>query len=105
MFEWLSRLLQKTLSTDTAIHILGRNEFIIDNCRRIEECSDVFMRFLSAEIYITIRGNDLRAYDFRTGGLVVRGIIDQIEFEERNTKYEAENKKYHKNKRNGKNTL
>ena len=104
MFEWLTELTNEPLYLDTGIHIAGRNE-IIDSCRRIEECSDVFMRFLSEGMYVNIHGSSLRAYDFRAGGLVVRGCIDRIEFEERNRKHGSEDKKHHKDKRPGEGTL
>jgi len=104
MFEWLTELTRQSLYLDTSMHISGRNELIIENCRRIEECNEVFMRFLSGGIYVNIRGSGLRAYDFRTGGLVVRGSIEQIEFEERKKKHEPEDKKMHEDRRTGQGT-
>ena len=92
MFEWLGELTRQTLCLDTDIHISDRNELIIENCRRIEECNEVFMRFLAGSIYVNIHGSGLRAYDFRTGALVVRGCIDRLEFEERRVKHGPENK-------------
>jgi sporulation protein YqfC len=96
MFEWLAELTRETLYLNTSIHISGNNELIIDNCQRIEEYNEVFMRLLSGGLYINIRGSDLRAYDFRTGGLVIRGCIESIEFTERSRRHENEEK--HKDK-------
>lgn len=101
MFEWLAELTRETLYLNTSIHISGNNELIIDNCQRIEEYNEVFMRLLSGGLYINIRGSDLRAYDFRTGGLVIRGCIEHIEFTERNRRHGAENEEKHKDKRSG----
>ncbi len=92
MFEWLAELTRETLYLNTGIHISGNNELIIDNCQRIEEYNEVFMRLLSGGLYVDIRGNGLRAYDFRTGGLVIRGCIESIEFTERSRLHEAEKK-------------
>lgn len=100
MFEWLAELTRETLYLNTGIHISGNNELIIDNCQRIEEYNEVFMRLLSGGLYVDIRGNGLRAYDFRTGGLVIRGCIESIEFTERSRLNEAEKK--NKDKRTGK---
>lgn len=86
MFEWLAELAREKLYLESNIHISGSNELVIDGCRRIEECNEVFMRLLSGSIYVNIHGCGLRAYDFRTGGLVVRGCIEKIEFEERSKK-------------------
>ncbi|WP_294751789.1 YabP/YqfC family sporulation protein [uncultured Ruminococcus sp.] len=89
MFEWLEKPIREKLCLESNIHISGSSELIIDGCRRIEECNEVFMRLLSGSIYVDIHGYGLRAYDFRTGGLVVRGCIEKIEFEERGKKHEA----------------
>jgi hypothetical protein len=89
MFEAFSERARKALDLDTDIHISGNREVVIDNCRRIEEYNEVFMRISTGRLWINIRGSGLRAYDFRTGGLVVRGSIEQIEFE-RSQKNEAD---------------
>ena len=101
MFEWLAELTRETLYLNTSIHISGNNELIIDSCQRIEEYNEVFMRLLSGGLYINIRGSNLRAYDFRTGGLVIRGCIENIEFTERSRRHEPENEEKHKDKRTG----
>ena len=99
MFEWLAGTVREKLYLESNIHISGSSELIIDGCRRIEECNEVFMRLLSGSIYVNIHGYGLRAYDFRTGGLVVRGCIEKIEFEERSKKHET--KTDGKDKRSG----
>ena len=103
MFEWLAELAREKLYLETNIHISGRNELILDSCRRIEECNEIYMRILSGNNYVNIHGCNLRAYDFRTGGLIVRGYIEKIEFEERIKKYETQTAC--KNKRPGEKTL
>ena len=96
MFEWLSELAREKLYLNTGMHISGNSELIIDNCRRIEECNEVYMRLVSGGLTVDIRGNGLRAYDFSTGGLVIRGCIESIEFTERSRRHENEEK--HKDK-------
>ncbi|MDE5854972.1 MAG: YabP/YqfC family sporulation protein, partial [Ruminococcus sp.] len=70
------------------IHIAGNKELIIENCRRIEECSDIFMSLASNGLLVQIWGNNLRAFDFKTNGLIIRGKISQIELIERRKKHE-----------------
>ena len=103
MFEWLAELASEKLYLKTNIHISGRNELIIDGCRRIEEYNEIYMRLQSGDICINIHGNDLRAFDFRTGGLIVRGCIEKIEFEERSKKHETQTTC--KDKRSGEKTF
>ena len=105
MFEWFAELARETLYLNTSIHISGNNELIIDNCRRIEEYNEVYMRLVSGGLYISIHGNDLRAFDFRTGGLVIRGSIEKIEFTERRSLHESEDTKSGKSKRTGKEAI
>lgn len=105
MFDWLAELTRETLYLDSGMHISGNKELIIDKCRRIEEYNEVYMRLVAGGLYISIHGSDLRAYDFRTGGLVIRGYIEKIEFTERNKHNESENTRSGENKCSGEETL
>ncbi len=82
----LGKITDKTkelLYMNPGMHIESNKELIIENCRRIEEYNEVFMRLVSGRLCIQIWGSNLKAYDFRTKGLIVRGKISQIEFIER----------------------
>ena len=104
MFDAFSERARKAMCLDTDIHISGGREVIIDNCRRIEEYNEVFMRLSAGRLWINIRGSGLRAYDFRTGGLVIRGSIEHIEFE-RNPENGTEIRRQDKSKRKRKESL
>lgn len=88
MFGKINEKLKETLFLETGLHIAGNREIVIENCDRIEECSDVFMSFLSDNLLVQIWGNSLRAFDFKTSGLIIRGRISQIELIERSTRHE-----------------
>ena len=92
MFERFAERARESLFQNSSIHISGRNEIIIDCCQKIEECSEVYMRIISGGMCLNIRGTGLRAYDFRTGGLVIRGELEQIEFTERRSRNEHKDK-------------
>ena len=82
------KIADKTLETfylTPLIHMNGNKELLIENCKRIEEYSEVFMRIISGRLYKNIWGNSLRAYDFNKNGLMISGKISQIEFTERNS--------------------
>lgn len=90
------RITDKTLETfylTPLIHMDGNKEMLIENCRRIEEYSEVFMRLISGKLCINIWGNGLRAYDFNKDGLMISGKISQIEFTERNGKQDEKSDK------------
>lgn len=88
MFGKASEKMREVLYLETGIHIAGNRELVLENCRRIEECSDVFMCMTAEKLTVKIWGNDLRAYDFNTGGIIIRGKITQIELEERRRRHE-----------------
>lgn len=72
------------------IHMESNRELLIENCRRIEEYNEVFMRLVSGRLCIQIWGTNLKAYDFKTKGLIIKGRISQIEFIERNGRKNAQ---------------
>lgn len=84
LFDRIADKTRDILYMNPGMHIESNKELLIENCRRIEEYNEVFMRLISGNLCIQIWGSRLRAYDFKTKGLIVRGKISQIEFIERN---------------------
>lgn len=105
MFERFAGLAREKLFLDSSIHISGKNEMILDSCQKIVECSEVYMRIISGGMCLNIRGSNLRAYDFRTGGLVIRGELEQIEFTERRSLNEHKDKEICSDKCTGEKAL
>ena len=68
------------------MYVEGNREVSVENCRRIEECSEIFMRLVSGCLCIQIWGSGLRAFDYTGGGLVIRGQIERIELSERSVR-------------------
>lgn len=93
MFEKLSEKVQEMVCMNPSMHLDSNRELLIENCRRIEEYNEVFMRLISGDLCIQIWGSNLKAYDFKTKGLIVRGKITQIEFIERKSKSNAQSTK------------
>jgi len=89
LFDRLADKTRDILYMNPGIHIESNRELLIENCRRIEEYNEVFMRLISGKLCIQIWGSDLKAFDFKTKGLIVRGKISQIEFIERNGRRNA----------------
>lgn len=88
MFGKINEKARETFFLETGLHIAGNKEIAIENCDRIEECSDVFMSLVSKNLLVQIWGNNLRAFDFKTSGLIIRGRISHIELIERSAKHE-----------------
>lgn len=90
MFDKLTERTKELMYMSPGMHIDSNRELMIENCRRIEEYNEVFMRLISGKLCIQIWGSGLKAYNFKTKGLIVRGKITQIEFIERSGKGNAQ---------------
>ena len=89
LFRNLSDKTRELLYLNPGMHIESNRELLIENCHRIEEYNEIYMRLIAGNLCIQIWGSGLRAYDYKTKGLVVRGKISQIEFIERSGKNNA----------------
>ena len=81
---------RQALYLHSCLHRDVNRELFIENCSRIEEYNEVFMRLIAGGLCIEIWGTDMRAYDYATGGLMIRGRIAQIELTEGGTGHDAE---------------
>lgn len=99
MFDKLAEKAREMLYLDTGLILEGNREMIVENCRRIEEYNEVFMQLISGSLCVQIWGSGLRAYDYRTGGLIIRGKISRIELSERSGRdYEGSAARMHQDK-------
>lgn len=85
MFKKIADKALETFYLTPLIHMNNNKEMLIENCRRIEEYSEIFMRLISGNLCINIWGSNLRAYDFHKDGLLINGKISHVEFIERNS--------------------
>lgn len=100
VFEKLTDSIRDGLYLNPTLHLEGNKELIIENCRRIEEYNEVYMRIVSGALCIHVWGNDLRAFDYKSSGLIIRGRISQIEFEQKGgSKGEERTEKLREDKR------
>lgn len=62
------------------IVICGDSYLEVENCRRIMEISDIYLKIKTADgIVAEIWGSDLMLSDYNTAGLAVRGKITSVE--------------------------
>ena len=100
MFDNLADKARDMLFLNSGIYLESNKVMTIENCNRIEEYNDVFMSFVSGGLNIRIWGSGLCAYDYRTGGLVVRGCISHIELvEKRRADYDKTSEEQSEDKR------
>ena len=70
----------------SSIHIAGNYEVYIENCRRIEEYNEIFIKLRTKKMFVEVWGNDLKAFNFKTDSIIIRGKISRLEFIEKGDK-------------------
>jgi hypothetical protein len=70
----------KFLSPDTHIQIVNNEELTITDCTRILGFDEVMVRVETHKFTVSVFGKDLRVNDYLSGGIVVHGNIENIEF-------------------------
>lgn len=65
---------------NTQITVCGNSYLEIENCRRIMEYNDIYLKVkASSGLVVEIWGTNLRLSDYNTDGISVRGRIASIE--------------------------
>ena len=77
----ISRFIKKKTYTNTYAALSDNTHLEIENCKKILEYNDIFIKIQTATITICIYGNDLKISDYNTDGLIIDGILSSIEFE------------------------
>ena len=65
------------------ITIAGDNEVLIENCKRLIECSEIKCSVLSAGYLVEVWGTELSASRFANGSASVSGRIRNVNIERR----------------------
>ena len=53
----------------------------IENCRRIIEYNDIYIRLRTSTLTMQVWGKDLKISDYNTDGIVIEGTFSSVEFE------------------------
>lgn len=77
----VSKYVKKRLYMNTYINLSDNTHMEIENCKRILEYNDVFVKIRTSTLIIGIWGQDLRLSDYNTDGIVVDGKFTSVEFE------------------------
>lgn len=76
-----AKFVRKQLYLNTYINMTDNTHLEIENCKRIIELNDVYVRLKTATVTLQVWGEELRISDFNTAGVVIDGKISSIEFE------------------------
>lgn len=67
------------LYLNTIIQISDNKEVIIENCKKIIEYNDIFLKVKTRNMTVQIWGQKLQINDYNTNGIIIKGIIESIE--------------------------
>lgn len=76
-----AKFVKKSLYLNTYINFTDNTHIEIENCKRVIELNDVYVRLKTSTLTVSIWGENLSVSDFNTDGIVIDGIISSVEFE------------------------
>jgi sporulation protein YqfC len=77
----VARICKKRLYLNTNINITDNTRIEIENCKRIIEYNDIFIRLKTSTVTVQIWGENLSVSDYNRAGVVIDGKITSVEFE------------------------
>ncbi len=76
-----AKFIKKRLYLNTYMNFTDNTHIEIENCKRVIELNDVYVRLKTATVIISVWGENLSVSDYNTDGVVIDGIINSVEFE------------------------
>ena len=76
-----ARFLKKRLYLNTYMNLTDNTHLEIENCKKIIELNDVYVRLKTSTLILQVWGEGLSVSDYNTAGVVIDGKISSIEFE------------------------
>ncbi len=80
-YNVVSRFCKEQFYMNTYVNITDNTHMEVENCRKIAEYSDVFIRLSTSSGILDIWGQNLKISDYNTNVLVIDGEISSVEFE------------------------
>ena len=77
----VARLCRKNLYLNTYMNLTDNTRLEIENCRRIIEYNDVYIRLATSTLTMQVWGEKLKISDYNTDGIVIEGVFSSVEFE------------------------
>lgn len=76
-----AKFIKKRIYLNTYMNLTDNTHLEIENCKRIIELNDVYVRLKTSTVTLQVWGEDLKISDYNTAGVVIDGKISSIEFE------------------------
>ncbi len=79
--RFISKLVRSKIYLNTYIALTDNTHMEIENCKKILEYNDVYVKLRTSTLIISIWGQDISISDYNTDGIVVNGKFESVEFE------------------------
>lgn len=76
-----AKFIKKRLYLNTYMSLTDNTRLEIENCKRVIELNDVYVRLKTATVTVSVWGENLSVSDYNTDGIVIDGMISSVEFE------------------------
>lgn len=73
-------IIRKNLYLNTNMSITDNTEIVLENCKKILEYNDIYIKISTSTITFQIWGKELEITDFEGKGLIIKGKFSSIEF-------------------------
>ncbi len=77
----VSKFVKERLYSNTYMCLTDNSHMEIENCKRILEYSDVYIRIKTSTLTVCIYGSNLNISDYNTDGIIIEGKLSNVEFE------------------------
>ncbi|MDR1674796.1 MAG: YabP/YqfC family sporulation protein [Oscillospiraceae bacterium] len=79
MRKKLPEKIQSLLYLNTIVQITDKDEVLIENCKRLAEYNDIFLKIITNNMTVQIWGSGLKINNYGTSSIIVKGVIDSVE--------------------------
>ncbi len=76
----ISKIFKKRLYLNTHMSLTDNTCLEIENCKRIIDYNDVYIRLQTSTLILEVWGQNLTISDYNTDGIVIEGKFSSIEF-------------------------
>ena len=77
----VSKYVKKKLYLNTYMNLTDNTHLEIENCQKILEYNDIYVKIKTSTLVISIWGQNIRISDYNTDGIIVDGKFSSVEFE------------------------
>lgn len=78
----VSKYIKKKLYLNTYMNLTDNTHIEIENCQKILEYNDIYVKIKTSTLIISIWGQNIRISDYNTDGIIVDGKFSSVEFEQ-----------------------